>query len=428
MYEPEDNHDVESEEQNEVEIRLKDPLSSIGAEMSVLSAMMLSKAAYDECLEILEAFHFFRPAHQVIFSVMAKATGADGWVDSVILENALGTRLAEVGGGNYIRDLMEYCYFPENVAMYAKVVLDCWWRRKILDECRAIALDCRNPDLSANHVRERASVLTDLPRPSNGAWKPIRDIQVRPMSETGVSTGFPQLDAAIDTRGYPSGQMTIVAAVEKGGKSTFMLSSFIELSQNCTERVGYASFADLNAEQLRIRINRAMTGFRSRPTHEPEASEYDATMADIGFWSSGVYDASEHDDGACIETFAAWLKAEHKKQPFAAFFLDYAQEIQTVRDTQGNEARQNVIVSHAVNRLASKLKIPIIVGSQLSGVKDGQPMTKWGRVWMAKCGWMIWVQHDDETHACDVVVLLSRFGGQKGKIPMTWDRRNLRIR
>jgi len=425
MFEPED---IQEQETDELTPRLKDPLMSIEAEMCVLGAMMLSQASWEECLETLEPFHFWRPAHQEIFRAMPKSMSPDGGADYVILKNALGPKLTEVGGADYLIELADYCPSPANAAYYAKVVLDCWWRRKILDECRAIALDCRNPDLSANHVRERASVLTDLPRPSNGAWKPIRDIQVRPMSETGVSTGFPQLDAAIDTRGYPSGQMTIVAAVEKGGKSTFMLSSFIELSQNCTERVGYASFADLNAEQLRIRINRAMTGFRSRPTHEPEASEYDATMADIGFWSSGVYDASEHDDGACIETFAAWLKAEHKKQPFAAFFLDYAQEIQTVRDTQGNEARQNVIVSHAVNRLASKLKIPIIVGSQLSGIKDGQPMTKWGRVWMAKCGWMLWVQHDDETHDCDVVVLLSRFGGQKGKIPMTWDRRNLRIR
>jgi replicative DNA helicase len=424
MYEPEDTYD----EQTELEIRLNDPLRSVDAERSTLGAMMLSRAAWEEVLETLEPWHFSLPAHQVIYQAMPQSVGSDGWVDFVVLVNALGPKLKDAGGEDYLQQLADDCPSPANALTYAKVVLDCWWRRKILDECRAIALDCRNPDLSANHVRERASVLTDLPRPSNGAWKPIRDIQVRPMSETGVSTGFPQLDAAIDTRGYPSGQMTIVAAVEKGGKSTFMLSSFIELSQNCTERVGYASFADLNAEQLRIRINRAMTGFRSRPTHEPDASEYDATMADIGFWSSGVYDASEHDDGACIETFAAWLKAEHKKAPFAAFFLDYAQEIQTVRDTQGNEARQNAITSQAVNRLASKLKIPIIVGSQLSGIKDGQPMTKWGRVWMAKCGWMIWVQHDDETHACDVVVLLSRFGGQKGKIPMTWDRRNLRIR
>jgi len=421
MFEPE-----LEQEHDEIELKPQDPLKSIEAEMSLLGAMLLSRSAWEEALETLEPKHFFRPAHRTIFETMPDAGGEKG-ADFVTLISALGSRLTDVGGRDYIMNLAEYCPSPENAIAYAKVVLGCWYRRTIFDECKAIALDCMNFEKTTAEVRERASVLTDMPRPSSGAWQQIKDIRVRKMSQNGVSTGFDSLDKTIDTRGYPQGQITIVAAPDKGGKSTFMLSSFIEASQRETGRVGYATFADLNSEQLRLRINRAVSGWKSRPNNEGYAQEYDRAMFDIDQWSSGVYDASEHDDGACIETFAAWLKAEHKKKPFVCFFLDYAQEIQTVQNTQGNEARQNAIVSQAVTRLAAKLKIPLVVGSQLSGMKDGVPMTKWGRVWQEKCGWMLIVQHEDSAEVCEIWVYRSRFGSQGGKIQLPWNNQRLRI-
>ena len=420
--------ELEYEDQGqEPERKVADPLKSIESEMCVLGAMMLSRAAWEEALETLEPFHFWRPAHQVIFSAMAESAG-EGGADIPLLKNALGSKLAEVGGTPYLIELADYCPAPANVDGYAKVVLGCWYRRKILEECKAIAQDCMNPALGPTAVRERASVLTELPRPSANAWIQVKDIVTKPGSDLGVTTGFPILDSLMTTKGYPKGQVTIIAALEKGGKTTFMLSSFIALSQTLTERVGYATFADLNAQQLRNRINQAMTGYPYRPSDPVLASQYDDDIRDVDMWNSGVYRAGAQEDGSCVETFAAWLKAEHKKKPFAAFFLDYAQEIQTSQNTQGNEVRQNAITSEIVTRLSETLGIAIIVGSQLSGVKDGNPVTRWSRAWMAKCGWMLWVQHDDETNECDITVWLSRFGPQKGVIPMKWDQRRLAIR
>src|ERR1700753_3627862 len=91
----------------------------LDAERYVLSSMMQHPAAIEAAAEVLEARHFYRPAHRVLFNAMVMMFAADIAIDPVTLKKWLeenGELKQATGqiGPVYLVDIYELRALPAN--------------------------------------------------------------------------------------------------------------------------------------------------------------------------------------------------------------------------------------------------------------------------------------------------------------------------
>src|ERR1700710_3447 len=80
------------------------PPQSIEAEQSVLGAMLLSKDAIADVVEIIRPGDFYRPAHQLVYDAILDLYGKGEPADAVTVSSELtrNGQLVRVGGAPYL--------------------------------------------------------------------------------------------------------------------------------------------------------------------------------------------------------------------------------------------------------------------------------------------------------------------------------------
>jgi DnaB-like helicase N terminal domain/AAA domain len=129
-----------------------EPPADIQAEQYVLSAMMASRQAISEAVEITEPSHFYRPAHQVLFEVMVSMFTRNVRIDPLTLRHEVEREAADLkalGGqaraAEYILELFGLPVNPSSVIHYAKLVLAAALRRTLGEVAAALERDSRAP-------------------------------------------------------------------------------------------------------------------------------------------------------------------------------------------------------------------------------------------------------------------------------------------
>ena len=86
--------------------RLRVPPNSNEAEQSVLGAMMMSKDAISDVVEVLRGVDFYRPNHETIFDAIINLYGRGEPADPITVAGELGKsgQLSKVGGAVYLHD------------------------------------------------------------------------------------------------------------------------------------------------------------------------------------------------------------------------------------------------------------------------------------------------------------------------------------
>ncbi|MGH2694122.1 MAG: DnaB-like helicase N-terminal domain-containing protein, partial [Actinomycetota bacterium] len=84
------------------------PPHNLDAEQSVLGAMLESKEAIANVLEIVNADDFYRPSHQVIYDTILSLYGRGEAPDAITVAEELARRgaLEQIGGKPYIHGLL----------------------------------------------------------------------------------------------------------------------------------------------------------------------------------------------------------------------------------------------------------------------------------------------------------------------------------
>src|SRR5213595_271805 len=100
------------------------PPQDLVAEQSVLGAMLLSKDAIADVVEVLRPGDFYRPAHQTVYDTVLDLYGRGEPADPVTIAGELtrdGT-LAKAGGAPYLHTLIASVPTAANAAYYAEIV------------------------------------------------------------------------------------------------------------------------------------------------------------------------------------------------------------------------------------------------------------------------------------------------------------------
>lgn len=403
------------------------------AEMAFLGSLLLSR---DQLMlsGAVPVQAFLRPAHRVIaraaYQIISK--GCD--VDILSLRQEIPAQdLKEAGGEDYLLEIAEFVPSPSNWQTYADTALELAEKRAIEDKCQRI-LRMVNEDADLGSIRD---LHDSQPKVLSGGRAPIRSLSSIELDDDdaleGITTGFVTLDGAIGTKGYPKGQMSIVSAYHKGGKSTFMLSSFIEQAQQ-GHRVLYATFADLNSTRLKRRALRNLSGFSRTPTQNlSNLEEFNAALWQINnTWDAWFYDATSLRSGYDVETFCRWLEVNQDRYKFDCVFVDYAQKLTSSSRKANSPLSEQDICSGELSRCFERTGIAGVVGSQITeGNQERRAITKGSRKWEEDAAWVLRIGEESETTKM-IEIPYSRFGkqstkGRKVEFLFDWSLERLRF-
>ncbi len=202
------------------------------AEQSVLGAMMLSKDAIADVVEVLRGTDFYKPAHETIFDAVLDLYGRGEPVDPVTISAELGRRgdLVRAGGAPYLHTLTASVPIAANAGYYAEIVREKAILRRLVGAGTKIVQMGYAGEGAVDNVVDAAQqeVYQVTEKRTSEDYAPLSAIMQDTLDEieaisnrggemTGVPTGFTELDEL--TNGLHGGQMIVVAARPAVGKA-----------------------------------------------------------------------------------------------------------------------------------------------------------------------------------------------------------------
>ena len=132
--------------------------NDILAEQSVLGSMFLSKYATQKAIESLNADSFFLDKHGKIFDAIKNLYNKGVAIDLTTLTTELRDHkiLDEIGGVEYLTEIMDSTPTASNVDYYVQIVEDKSVLRNLIDESTQIATLAYSNEYPVNETLDKA--------------------------------------------------------------------------------------------------------------------------------------------------------------------------------------------------------------------------------------------------------------------------------
>ena len=354
------------------------PPQDLAAEQSVLGAMMMSKDAISDVVEVLRGVDFYRPNHETIFDAIINLYGRGEPADPITVAGELGKsgQLSKVGGAVYLHDLLSSVSIAANAIYYAELVRDKAILRRLVNASIRIAQlgysGQGEVDKIVDEAQQTLFEVTD--RNSSEDYKSLRELIEPTFDEmeaiassgdalSGVPTGFTELDRI--TNGLHPGQMVIVAARPGVGKSTFALdvcrsaaihhnltAAFFSLEMSRTEIVMKVLSAEASVPLGRIR------GGKMDETDWQRVTDKSAILGEKNFFI---------DDSPNLTMMEIRAKSRRLKQrnDLKLIIIDYMQLMTSGKKVESRQLEVSEF-SRQIKLLAKELEVPVVALSQLN--------------------------------------------------------------
>jgi replicative DNA helicase len=357
------------------------PPNDFGAEQAVIGAMMLSRNAIADVIEILRSSaDFYRPAHQVIYEAILDMYGRGKPIDPRTLAAELRERgeLVRVGGAPYLHACVEEVPTAANGAHYAEIVKDCAILRHLLeaaDRIRQSVFEAKGQAAGlVDEAQAAVAAVLDDGETTQGTHIGDDTEEYLDRLETlqkhgrslGIPTGFMDLDDL--TGGLFPGQVIIVAARPAMGKSTLAL----DFLRSCSITHGLPSVM-FSLEMGRDEIKHRLFSAQARIALHHMRMQGGMTGEDWARFAAlmpRVDAAPLHIDAEPNQTLArirARCRALQQSAGLRLVVIDYLQLMQSGGSRRSENRQQEVSdMSRNLKLLAKELQVPVVVLSQLN--------------------------------------------------------------
>ena len=354
--------------------------NDIEAEQSVLGSMFLSKYALQQACETLTPDSFYLASNAKIFSCIQSLAEKDVPIDLTTVTAALKNSklLSEVGGVEYLSEILNIVPTAANIDSYIKIVEDDAIRRKLIETATNICSMGYESDRSVSETLDQAEqkILTVVKNRRTSEFKSIQNVLFKAQEDlerlaetkndiTGIPTGWIDIDRA--TTGLHENELIIIAARPAMGKTAFALNLATSVAINTGKTVAVFNL-EMSAEQLatrmlsslgQVELNKLRTGnllnddwkrVNEAISQLSGAKMYidDTPGINIGEIRSKCRRLASSDDGLGL------------------VIIDYLQLISGVGNYGGNRQQEVSDISRALKVMAMELQIPVVALSQLS--------------------------------------------------------------
>ena len=354
------------------------PPHDLVAEQSVLGAVFISPETMTSLADELTPEDFYKPANKIVFKTMLSLLEKGEPIDATTMVSALTNQgdISNIGGINYVVELVNSTPTSKNVEHYAKLVKEKATLRKVIADLSDSLSSAYQGDVSIGDIIAKTEKsLLDISNQNAGTgFRNVADIldthmqivETRSQTDgfvTGLSTGFVGLDRI--TTGLHEGNLIILAARPAMGKTALALN--VAKYVATIERKPAVIFSlEMGAEELieRMLASEGMVPAYHLKTGNLSTDEWKRLVQA----QNNLYDAPIFvDDTAGIrisEIRSNTRKLVQEMGGLGVIIIDY---LQLITGAKG-ENRQQIVseISRELKILAKDLKVPVIALSQLS--------------------------------------------------------------
>ena len=348
------------------------------AEQSVLGAVFISPETMISLADELTPDDFYKPANKIVFKTMLSLLEKGEPIDATTMVSALTNQgdISNIGGINYVVELVNSTPTSKNVEHYAKLVKEKATLRKVIAELSESLSSAYQGDISINEIIEKTekSILDISNQNAGTGFRNVADIldthmqivETRSQTDgfvTGLSTGFVGLDKI--TTGLHEGNLIILAARPAMGKTALALN--IAKHVATMERKPAVIFSlEMGAEELieRMVASEGMVPGYHLKTGNLSTDEWKRLV----HAQSNLYDVPIFvDDTAGIRISEIRSKARKLSQEMGGLGIIIIDYLQLITGSK-RENRQQIVseISRELKILAKDLRVPVIALSQLS--------------------------------------------------------------
>jgi replicative DNA helicase len=361
------------------------PPQAINAEMSVLGAMMLSREAISQVIPILREECFYHPSHALIYRHLLKLYEQGQPADPILLRRELQRHevLDEVGGAQYIGQLMITTPAASNIEYYANVVRDHYMLRRLIQACHETLDESFNDSKPTKEILDRAeSRVFDITQDrinqgpehlKNFLESAIQTIEERDGSFiTGTPTGYTALDDLLC--GMQNGELLIIAARPSMGKTAFGLNIAEHITIDQQKPVLFFS-CEMSKQQIVQRLLCARAKVDSHRLRKGMLTDEERGRLFVAcdlLQNAPLY--IDDTPGMSIMEMRAKARLLMVREKISAVFVDYLQLL----SSPGSESRQVEVsnISRGLKAIARELNIPVISLAQLNRGVEGRESHK----------------------------------------------------
>ncbi len=347
------------------------PPQAIEVEKHVLGAMLLSRDAALEGIEILAAEDFYLERNRIIFDSIREITLNAGNADVLTLMEHLkkAEKLNKVGGEMALLDITGEVVSAASISDHAAIVLDKAVLRRLADVSARLCDYAYDPKADGSKGLEMAftEILAFRTKETAGGLVDWRDGvkatvdrwgRIAAGEQAGIMTGLKDYDALIG--GFLPSQLHLLAGRPGMGKSALVLQI-----AKAGGRVAIFSLESLMHEQVeRVMAQEAGLSpvvFRSPESLRSHRASIQKAVAEISGYPIKVNDTTTI-NAAQIHSQCRKMKA---KDGLDMVIVDYLQLVQAVGKHERRE-REIGSISESLKRMANDLNVPVLAVASLS--------------------------------------------------------------
>jgi len=361
---------------NDLHMRL--PPQDLEAEISVLGALMLDKNAIIKIADSLSEYDFYHPAHQKIYEAIVSLFETGQPIDILTVSSELKGKkqFKEIGGSEYLADLVSRVPTSAHIAQYAQIVREKRVRRDLIhasSEINEKALEKKDFEELLDDVEQKIFSISQRSRPQKFimikddipvAYERFEKLHRGEQNMfRGVPTGFTQLDNLLS--GFQKSDLIILAARPSYGKTSLALDIARQVALQ-GRTVGVFSLEmsrdqiidRIIASQAQIPLWRLRSG---RISDDLEFAMIQQALDELSKIPLFVDDAGSPNI-LQMRSMARRLQVEHGLD---LLVVDYLQLMQP-RTNSDNLVQQITEISRGLKSLARELNVPVLALSQLN--------------------------------------------------------------
>jgi replicative DNA helicase len=354
------------------------PPHNLDAEQSVLGAMLESKEAIANVVEILRPDDFYKPAHSEIYETILSLYGSGEPADAITIADELKRRgqLDQIGGKPYIHGLLEAYPTASSAAHYARIVEELALLRRLVDAGNQVQeIGFSQPDDVDGAVDQAEEIVYGVAdRRLRDDIQPIRRLLTENMESieqlyersehiTGLASGFPDLDDM--TAGFQPSNLIIVAARPSMGKSALMGDFALHSAIHSNTPVVIFAL-EMSRHEMVQRFLASQAKVDSQRLRRGSLQEQDWTRlsAALGRLAEAPIFIDDSANITLMEMRAKCrrMKAKHG---LGLILIDYLQLMQSPRRSE-NRQQEVSEISRALKIMARELEVPVVCASQLN--------------------------------------------------------------
>ena len=367
------------------------PPHNLDAESSLLGAMLLSRDAIADALEVIVAEHFYKPSHAHVFEAICGLYASGEPADPVTVAEAL-TRaglLDQIGGPGLLLELQASTPATSSAGKYARITQEHATLRSLIGAANEIAeIGYGHPDDVVKAVDEAENLVFQIGQgrvtDSMVQMRDLVNVSLDRMEElyergdaiTGTTSGYEDLDQLLS--GLQDESLVIVGARPAMGKTSFVLgiAAHVGIQRELPTVVFSLEMSQLEVCQ-RILCSEARVDATSIRNGNLTADDWSRINRGVGKLGDAQIWIDDNPTTSVMEIRAKARRLKSRVGNLGVVIVDYIQ-LMTGRSTAESRQVEVSEISRGLKIMARELGCPVIAVSQLSrgleSRQDKRPM------------------------------------------------------